>query len=55
VTHINCRLVNDHGDVMTGAARYDAESYLNITVNGQTLYADTWELRGWAITYGDEE
>ncbi len=55
MTHINVRLTNDHGDVMTGAARYDAESYRVITVNGTCLYATTWEDNGWDITYGDEE
>lgn len=55
MTHINVRLTNDHGDVMTGAARYDAESYRVITVNGTTYYESVWLSRGWHITYGDEE
>ncbi len=55
MTHINVRLTNDHGDTMTGAARYDTESYRVITVNGTCLYETTWIREGWHITYGDEE
>ena len=55
MTHINVRLTNQLGDVMTGAARYDAESYRVITVNGTCLFETTWIRDGWHITYGDEE